>query len=72
MNPGDQKSEITWSFHVPLSVYINELSACGFSLRNIQEVSSPKESQGKFAKRENTARSEIPLFMLITFVKNLP
>jgi hypothetical protein len=35
----------------------------------MEEISSPKESQGKFAKRENTARNEIPLFMMLVFIK---
>lgn len=66
MNPGSkEKQTITWSFHVPLSTYINELSARGFVVEHMDELSSPKESVGKYAKRENTARAEIPLFMLL-------
>jgi hypothetical protein len=31
----------------------------------MDEVSSPKESIGRFADRENIAREEIPLFMIL-------
>ena len=61
--------KITWSFHVPLSVYVEELAKYGFAVTAIQELASPKESEGKFAKRENTARQEIPLFMIVVAKK---
>ncbi len=68
MNPGAKgrgNQKVTWSFHVPLENYIKELSAHGFAVTEMQEIASPKESEGRFAKRENTAREEIPLFMLL-------
>ncbi len=70
MMPGQgQRSPITWSFHEPLSAYINGLSAVGLLTSHIEEWSSDKESEGKFGKMENRARGEIPLFMAIVVKK---
>lgn len=68
MNPSERnrrRQKVTWSFHVPLSTYITKLSDLGFALTHLEEIASPKESAGKFAERENTAREEIPLFMIL-------
>jgi hypothetical protein len=66
MNPGTrEKQKVTWSFHVPLSTYVAEFAQRGFLIERLDEISSPKESVGRYAKRENTARAEIPLFMLL-------
>ncbi|MCC7303965.1 class I SAM-dependent methyltransferase [bacterium] len=72
MTPGERshsKKQITWSFHVPLSIYITQLTKNGFIVTEMQEVASPKESVGKNAKRENIAREEIPLFMILVAKK---
>lgn len=68
MNPGTRspaRQKVTWSFHVPLSAYITELAKAGFAVTEMHEIASPKESVGRYAKRENTAREEIPLFMIL-------
>lgn len=69
MNPSlrqrSHKKVVTWSFHVPLSKYIEEFAKYGFAITHMDEVSSPKESVGRFADRENVAREEIPLFMIL-------
>jgi hypothetical protein len=72
MHPGQGSGPVTWSFHVPLSTYINVLAEKGFVLEHMEELSSPKESVGKYAKRENTARNEFPLFMVLVFAKLTP
>lgn len=72
MTPGERsrsKRLITWSFHVPLSSYISELVKNGFVITEMQEIASPKESVGRNALRENVAREEIPLFMILVAKK---
>lgn len=62
-------SPVTWSFHFPVSKLSEELQKGGFLVEKIEEWISPKKSQGGEAKRENTSREEIPLFMAIKAVK---
>jgi ubiquinone/menaquinone biosynthesis C-methylase UbiE len=69
MNPGDRQSEVTMSYHYPLSAYSKMLKEVGFSIELIEEWSSDKESEGRAAKMENRSRSEIPLFMAILATK---
>lgn len=69
MHPGVNSSEITWSFHYPLSYYTNVLKESGFLIESIEEWVSDKESKGKAARMENRARNEIPLFMAISAIK---
>ncbi len=69
MHPGDRPSEITWSFHRPLSYYSQLLKAHGFMIEAIEEWVSDKVSVGPAAKSENRARNEIPLFMAISAIK---
>jgi len=65
-HPGKkEKSEMTWSFHYPLSAYFHFLSDAGFSVSMVEEWVSPKHSTGKNAKMENRARAEFPLFLAI-------
>ena len=65
-NPGKfQKSEITWSFHNPLSKYSQLLFENGFLIEKIEEWVSEKKSTGPMAKMEDRARNEIPMFMAI-------
>ncbi len=66
MHPGKNQSELTWSFHQPLSYYIQSLKANGFLVDSIEEWVSNKTSKGPAAGMENLARSEIPLFLAIS------
>ncbi len=68
-NPGKfQKSEITWSFHSPLSKLSQILFENGFLIEKIEEWVSEKKSTGPMAKMEDRARNEIPMFMAILAV----
>lgn len=70
-NPGKfQKSEMTWSFHSPLSKYSQILFEKGFFIEKIDEWVSDKKSTGPMAKMEDRSRNEIPMFMVIVAVKN--
>ncbi len=65
-HPGHgEKSEITWSYHVPLSKYVEMLSEHGFVIEKLEEWISDKHSVGDTAKMENRARKEFPLFMAL-------
>lgn len=69
-SPYDRKNnEISWSFHYPISSYIQMLSENGFVIEKIEEWISPKKSTGKMAKIEDKARAEFPLFMAIVAKK---
>ena len=60
-----ERSEETWSFHHSLTDYAKFLSEAGFAITMLEEWSSDKKSEGKNAKMEDRARSEIPLFLAI-------
>lgn len=60
-----KKSPQSISFHRPLSYYTQALKKTGFVIENMEEWVSDKTSEGKYAKMENTARNEFPLFLLI-------
>jgi ubiquinone/menaquinone biosynthesis C-methylase UbiE len=63
-HPGHgEKSEVTWSYHVPLSEYAQILSRNGFVIEKLEEWISDKHSMGDAARMENRARQEFPLFM---------
>jgi ubiquinone/menaquinone biosynthesis C-methylase UbiE len=64
-HPGQRNSQVTWSFHKPLSTYIQMLSQAGFVIEVIEEWTSDKVSQGKVAKMENRSRQDFPLFLTI-------
>lgn len=64
-HPGQAKSSVTWSYHFPLSDYMNGLVDAGFVITRFEEWNSDKTSQGKAAKMENRSRSEIPMFAAI-------
>ena len=67
MHPGNkERAEETLSFHHPLSKWIGWLHKAGFVLTELEELCSDKTSSGGAAKMENRARSEIPLFMLLS------
>ena len=65
MHPGEKSSELTWSFHYPLSFYTKALHDNGLVIEALEEWVSEKESEGRHAKMENRARSEFPLFLAI-------
>lgn len=69
MHPGKSTSELTWSFHEPISKYSEDLYKTGFVIEKIEEWTSDKESVGKAAKMENRARNEFPLFMALLCIK---
>ncbi len=64
MNPSKGESH-TFSFHFPLSYYVESLFKAGFVVEEMREWISPKESTGKHARMENRARREFPLFLAI-------
>lgn len=64
-HPGQKSSAVTWSFHQPLGVYVQQLVDAGFFIDALQEWTSDKQSQGKAARMENRGRSEFPLFLAI-------
>lgn len=68
-NPGKfQKSDVTWSFHSPLSKFSQILYENNFLIEKIDEWVSEKKSTGPMAKMEDRARNEIPMFMAILAV----
>ena len=69
MSPGKKQGQVTWSYHHPLSTYFSWLKQSGFVVEDCQEWVSDKESQGKAAKMENRARTEIPLFLCLVAKK---
>lgn len=68
-HPGVKNSPVTWSFHQPISYYVNALSDAGCAVTRMEELVSDKASTGKAAKAENRARAEFPLFLAIKGVK---
>lgn len=58
-------SQVTWSYHKPLSLYVAELRNAGFVITMIEELGSDKVSEGRASKMENRSRAEFPLFMVI-------
>jgi ubiquinone/menaquinone biosynthesis C-methylase UbiE len=65
-HPGQaQKSEVTWTYHSPLSEYVKSLSEHGFVIEKLEEWISDKHSVGDAAKMENRARKEFPLFLVL-------
>jgi ubiquinone/menaquinone biosynthesis C-methylase UbiE len=70
-HPGKKDKIATWTFHRPLQSYINTLSDSGFIVDRMNELVSNKISQkGKYGKAENTARTEIPMFVSIRAIKS--
>lgn len=63
------KSEVTWTFHHPLSSYMQWLAEAGFMLSHMEEWCSDKKSTGSKAKMEDKARNEFPLFICLVATK---
>lgn len=61
---GDQ-SEVTYSYHRPLSSLFSYLKKNNFVVCDMKELVSPKTSSGANKKAENRAREEFPMFMLL-------
>ncbi|GAB4027905.1 MAG: class I SAM-dependent methyltransferase [Candidatus Microgenomates bacterium] len=70
-HPGRKNSPITWSYHQPISYYVNAMVQAGCPVTNLAEWVSDKQSQGKAGKMENRARNEFPLFLLLEGTKSL-
>ncbi|AAF39266.1 class I SAM-dependent methyltransferase [Chlamydia muridarum str. Nigg] len=68
-HPGEKHSETTYSFHFPLSYWVQSLSKTHLLIDNMEEWTSPKKSSGKRAKAENLCRKEFPLFLFISAIK---
>jgi hypothetical protein len=61
---------VTWTYHRPISTYVNGLAATGLLTSAVEEWVSHKTTQaGPRARGENRARAEIPLFLAIRVVK---
>lgn len=66
MHPSKKESsEKTFSYHHPLSTYVKWMVKANFSVTRMEEWHSHKLSTGKWAKMENRAREEFPLFLAI-------
>jgi SAM-dependent methyltransferase len=73
MNPGEREwknKRYTHTFHRSMSEYINAFCKNGLNLNLCLEICSNKKSQsGPKKKIEDEARAEIPMFLLLRFVK---
>ncbi len=66
MHPGQKASEATISYHRSLQDFCKALNKSGLAVTRLEEWISHKKSQsGPRQKAEDTARKEIPLFMMI-------
>jgi len=66
MAPGSKSGEQTISFHRPLQFFVKLLGKAGLVITNMEEwVSNKKSEPGPRAEAEDSARKEIPLFMMI-------
>lgn len=73
MAPGKKdahKKTFTKSYHRPLQVYMKAFAKEGFAITKLEEwISHRKSEPGPWAKAENIARKEIPLFMCLVLRK---
>lgn len=70
-HPGQKNSPVTWSYHHPISYFVESITKSGCVITGLEEWISDKESEGKFKKMENRARTEFPLFLTIIATKAL-
>lgn len=68
-NPSVKNSQVTWSYHNPISYFTKALTDSGCLITSLEEWVSDKESQGKAKRMENRARAEFPLFLTIVATK---
>ena len=66
-----EQSQVTYTFHYPLSSYISWLAASGLVVTEMEEWCSDKKSEGGRAKMEDRARKEFPLFLSIVAQKGI-
>ncbi len=65
-HPGSAPHVKTYSYHRPLSSYVNELAKHGLVIDALEEwVSNKNSDSGPRAKAENVARQEIPMFLAL-------
>lgn len=62
----------TWTYHRPLQDYVSALTAAGMATVDIQEwIANRRSEKGNpWAKAEDTARQEIPMFMCLVAQKH--
>jgi ubiquinone/menaquinone biosynthesis C-methylase UbiE len=66
VHPGKKESPVTISYHRSLQDFSKALFKTGFAITRFEEWISHKESQkGPREKAENTARKELPLFLML-------
>jgi ubiquinone/menaquinone biosynthesis C-methylase UbiE len=71
MNPGQEKSEETISFHRPLQYYFKLFAKNGFVVSRLEEWISDKKSQpGPRQSAEDLSRKEFPLFLCLEIRKS--
>ncbi len=68
-HPGQADSPVTWSYHFSIEDYSKFLFEAGLLIERIEEWTSGKTSEGTAAKKENRAREEFPMFMVILAIK---
>lgn len=68
--PIDVQGVKTLSFHYSLSQICSFLFEAGFAITRLEEWISNKASTGKWAKMENRAREEFPLFLALEAAKS--
>lgn len=64
-HPGKQENQQSVSYHHSLTDLFSWINAQGLKVEKLQELISPKASQGAKAAIENRARSEFPLFLYL-------
>lgn len=69
MHPGQAHSPVTVSFHRSLQDFFKALTGAGFAVTKLEEWISHRTSEkGPRQKAEDTARKEIPLFLMLEAV----
>lgn len=70
VHPGKKNSSTTVSYHRSLQDFSKALFKAGFAITRLEEWNSHKESQqGPRKRAEDTARREIPLFLMMEATK---
>ena len=71
VHPGKKESPKTTSYHRSLQDFSKALFKAGFSITRLEEWISHKQSQsGPRQKTEDTARKEIPMFLMLECKSN--
>src|SRR3989338_325721 len=71
MHPGRGGSEVTWTFHRPLSYYVTALRRAGFAVDAMEELTTNRTSTpGPRAKADQRSKEEIQLFLAVRAVKS--